>query len=52
MDGQIVGVAVSPESFVTAMWQETEKMLSEVMEAVNKAPDGAWIVSASVTFDG
>jgi hypothetical protein len=43
MDGQIVGVAVSPESFVAAMRQETEKMLREVMEAVNKAPDGAWI---------
>ena len=43
MDGQIVGVAVLPESFVSAMRQETEKMLREVMEAVNKAPDGAWI---------
>jgi len=43
MDGQIAGVAVSPELFVAAMRQETEEMLREVMEAVNKAPDGAWI---------
>jgi hypothetical protein len=43
MDGSIVGVAVSSESFAAAMRQETETMLHEVMEAVNKAPDGAWI---------
>jgi hypothetical protein len=34
---------VSPESFVVEMRQETEEMLREVMESVNKAPDGAWI---------
>jgi hypothetical protein len=43
MDGQMIGVAVSPESFCPAMRQENETMLREVMEAVNKAPDGAWI---------
>ena len=43
MDGQMVGVTVSPESFAAAMRSETEKMLREVMEAVNQAPDGAWI---------
>ena len=45
MEGQqaIAGVEVSPESFVASMRQETEKMLREVMAAVNKAPDGAWI---------
>jgi hypothetical protein len=36
-------VEVSPESFVVEMRQETEQMLRQVMEAVNKAPDGAWI---------
>lgn len=36
-------VRVSPESFVSEMRQETEEMLRRVMEAVNKAPDGAWI---------
>jgi len=43
MEGQIRGVEVPPESFVASMRRETEKMLREVMEAVNKAPDGAWI---------
>lgn len=43
MKGQITGVSISPESFVVAMRRETETMLREVMEAVNKAPDGAWI---------
>jgi hypothetical protein len=34
---------VSPEAFVAAMRQDTERMLREVMVAVNCAPDGAWI---------
>ena len=29
--------------FVEAMRQETEQMLRDVMAAVNRAPDGAWI---------
>lgn len=43
MGGQKTPAIVSPESFVSAMRQETDKMLREVMEAVNNAPDGAWI---------
>lgn len=43
MQGQMSEVQVSPESFVAEMRQETERMLQEVMQAVNKAPDGAWI---------
>ena len=40
----VTGAAlVSPESFVVAMRQETEEMLRQVIEAVNRAPDGAWI---------
>ena len=34
---------VSPQAFVEAMRGETEQVLREVMEAVNRAPDGAWI---------
>jgi hypothetical protein len=34
---------VPPESFVQAMRRETEQLLTEVMAAVNDAPDGAWI---------
>lgn len=36
-------IQVSQSAFVEAMRQETEQMLSEVMAAVNRAPDGAWI---------
>lgn len=43
MEGQMIGARVSPESFVSTMRDETDRMLREVMEAVNKAPDGAWI---------
>jgi phosphate uptake regulator len=40
----VTGAArVSPESCVAEMRQETEEMLRQVMEAVNRAPDGAWI---------
>lgn len=35
--------AVLPDEFVASMREETEQMLREVMEAVNRAPDGAWI---------
>ena len=34
---------MSGDAFVEAMRRETEEMLRQVMEAVNKAPDGAWI---------
>ena len=43
MDGQLNEVQVSEDAFVEAMRQETERMLRQVMQAVNKAPDGAWI---------
>jgi hypothetical protein len=43
MEGQFSNVQVCPGSFVEAMRQETEQMLREVMQAVNEAPDGAWI---------
>jgi hypothetical protein len=43
MNGPITGVQVSEDAFVEAMRQETEQMLRQVMQAVNKAPDGAWI---------
>ena len=39
---------VSPQAFVAAMREQTDRMLAEVMTAVNQAPDGAWI-SASET---
>jgi len=43
MEGQMNRVQVCTESFVEAMRQETEQMLRGVMQAVNEAPDGAWI---------
>jgi hypothetical protein len=43
MEGQVSVVEVEVGSFVEAMRQETEQMLREVMQAVNQAPDGAWI---------
>ena len=43
MDGQTSQVQVPEGAFVEAMRQETEQMLAEVMAAVNRAPDGAWI---------
>jgi hypothetical protein len=43
MDDQTPAAQVSPEAFLAAMRQETERMLRQVMEAVNKARDGAWI---------
>jgi hypothetical protein len=43
MEGQMKEVHVSAATFVEAMKRETEAMLVEVMQAVNQAPDGAWI---------
>lgn len=43
MDGQVSRVQVPEGAFVEAMRQETDQMLAEVMAAVNRAPDGAWI---------
>jgi hypothetical protein len=43
MEGEMRSVQVSGDAFVEAMRRETEEMLRQVMEAVNKAPDGAWI---------
>jgi hypothetical protein len=37
---------VAPEVFVEKMKVEMEEYLRGVMEAVNKAPDGAWIVGS------
>ncbi len=37
------GAEVSPEAFAARMREATSRMLQEVMEAVNRAPDGAWI---------
>ena len=34
---------VPPEEFVESMRDEVEQYLQQVMEAVNQAPDGAWI---------
>ena len=43
MEGPKPSGPVSREAFVAAMRQETEQMLARVMDAVNGAPDGAWI---------
>jgi hypothetical protein len=37
---------VPPEQFAEAMKQEMEQYLKDVMEAVNKAPDGEWIAGS------
>lgn len=37
---------VSPEQFAESMKQEFEQFAKEVMEAVNDAPDGQWIVGS------
>ena len=34
---------VPPEEFAASMREEVEAYLEQVMEAVNQAPDGAWI---------
>ena len=37
---------VTPEKFVETMKDEIEQYAKDVMEAVNKAPDGAWIAGS------
>ena len=37
---------VAPEKFVETMKDEIERYAKEVMEAVNEAPDGAWIAGS------
>ena len=37
---------VAPEKFVETMKDEIEQYAREVMEAVNSAPDGAWIAGS------
>jgi hypothetical protein len=37
---------VAPEQLAEAMKLETEAYLKAVMEAVNQAPDGAWIAGS------
>jgi hypothetical protein len=34
---------VPPEQFAESMREEVQQYLKQVMEAVNQAPDGAWI---------
>ena len=34
---------VSPELFVESMREEVDQYLKQIAEAVNQAPDGAWI---------
>ena len=34
---------VSPELFVESMREEVDEYLKQIAEAVNQAPDGAWI---------
>ncbi len=49
MEGQLSKVQVCAVSFIEAMRQETERMLREVMQAVNEAADGAWIDDSEKT---
>ncbi|MDA8378153.1 MAG: hypothetical protein M0Z50_14060 [Planctomycetia bacterium] len=50
MDGSSV---VKVETYIEEMREVTEAMLREIVEAVNKAPDGAWINgSEMVTVHG
>lgn len=37
---------VAPEKFVAAMEPEMQQYLQSVMQAVNDAPDGAWIAGS------
>jgi hypothetical protein len=37
---------VLPEQFAESMKREMEQYAKEVMEAVNEAPDGAWIAGS------
>ena len=40
------GCQVAPEKLVAAMEQEVQQYLQTVMQAVNNAPDGAWIAGS------
>ena len=37
---------VPPEQFAESMREEVDQYLEQVMEAVNQAPDGAWIAGS------
>ncbi len=37
---------VPPEQFAESMKEEVERYLKDVMEAVNRAPDGEWIAGS------
>ncbi len=37
---------VSPQQFAESMKEEVERYLKDVMEAVNRAPDGEWIAGS------
>ena len=37
---------VPPEQFAESMHEEVEQYLKQIMEAVNQAPDGAWIAGS------
>lgn len=39
---------IDPQAFVAQMRAESERLLQEVAEAVNAAPDGAWIEGSEV----
>ena len=39
-------IQVAPEKLVAAMEQEMQRYLESVMQAVNDAPDGAWIAGS------
>lgn len=39
-------VQVAPENLVTAMEPEMQQYLQSVMQAVNEAPEGAWIAGS------
>ena len=39
-------VQVAPELLLAAMEQEMQRYLQSVMQAVNDAPDGAWIAGS------
>jgi hypothetical protein len=39
-------VQVAPENLVAAMEPEMQQYLQSVMQAVNEAPDGAWIAGS------
>lgn len=49
MDGQMMGsVRVLSEEFVRRMQPKMEQAMRQVMEAVNAAPDGAWINASEI----